>query len=474
MPWFLSQPHANVPPGHGHDERAVADTEPAPLKAASPARALLLLTLAGLAARVLLLLLEPAVGPVADERTWTDWAKTVASERVHFSPFRTRMIFHPPLYPYFLAVPYALFGTLEAAKWVQAFFATLLVPAVGLVGFRVFGTRVGLVAAALCAFYPELVWFSVHFWVENVFLVLLFWAFERLLASDANGSRGAAVAAGLLWGLAILARETGLYFLPVAALWMVWRAAHREGALLRAALFAGTTLLTVAPWTYRNHVQFQALVPVSTAGGLNLFQGNARLTRQEVYDLYEAVQGRIEQYRFGQREGLRAIRERQPLWLAEKLYEQMPMFWEAESMAVIHVKRGAYGPVRPPVAVAVAVVMLAPYLAVLAFFVLGLARLGWDRRVLLLVAFLGYYNLIHVATHGFNRYRMPIMPIVFLLAASAFVAWRQGSLGLSPRRGAAAAALALAFGLILLPSFRVHWEHPAFALGHPGETAESP
>ena len=86
-------------------------------------------------------------------------------------------------------------------------------------------------AAALCAFYPELVWFSVHFWVENVFLVLLWWAFERLLASDATGSRGAAIAAGFLWGLAILARETGLYFLPVAAAWMVWRATHREGAL---------------------------------------------------------------------------------------------------------------------------------------------------------------------------------------------------------------------------------------------------
>lgn len=451
----------------------MADTEPAPLKAATPARALLLLTLAGLAVRVLLLVLEPAVGPVADERTWTDWAKTVASERVAFSPFRTRMIFHPPLYPYFLAVPYHVFGTLEAAKWVQACFATLLIPAVGLVGIRVFGRRAGLTAAAIATFYPELVWFSVHFWVENVFLVLLWWAFERLFASDANGSRGAAIAAGLLWGLAILARETGLYFLPVAAAWMAWRAPRREGAWLRAALFAATALLTVAPWTYRNFVMFQAVVPVSTAGGLNLFQGNAPLTRQQVYDLYEAVQGRIEQYRFGQREGLRAIRERQPWWLAEKLREQMPMFWEAESMAVIHVKRGAYGPVRPPAAVAVAVVMLAPYLAVLAFFVPGLARLGWDRRVLLLVAFLGYYNLIHVATHGFNRYRMPVMPIVFLLAASAFVAWRERH-ALSPRRRLVAAALAAVFALTLVPSFRVHWEHPAFALGHPGETAESP
>src|SRR5262245_41400060 len=119
-------------------------TSPRPMVTSS--RRLLLLTLAGLAVRLTFLLVEPATGPVADERTWTDWARIVASDRVGFSPFRTRMIFHPPLYPYFLAVPMSLFGTLEAAKWVQAIVATLLVPAVGRIGTIVFGARVGFVA----------------------------------------------------------------------------------------------------------------------------------------------------------------------------------------------------------------------------------------------------------------------------------------------------------------------------------------
>ena len=171
---------------------------------------------------------------------------------------------------------------------------------------------------------------------------------------------------------------------------------------------------------------------------------------------------------------MQAIRERQPTWFAEKLVEQMPMFWEAESMAVIHVKRGAYGPVTPPVAVTVAVVMLAPYLVVLGFFVLGLAAQAWERRSLLLISFLAYYNLIHVVTHGFNRYRMPVMPVVFLFAAAAFVAWREGRLALNRPRRILAAAIALLFAITLVPSFRVHWEHPAFAIGHPGETPEGP
>jgi 4-amino-4-deoxy-L-arabinose transferase-like glycosyltransferase len=413
--------------------------------------------------RVAFLLLEPATGPVADERTWTDGARQVASARVGLDAFRTHLlIFHPPLYTYFLALPYRLAGTFEAAKWIQVVLTTLLVPIVGRLGFRAFGPRVGLVAAAMAAAYPELVWFAAHFWVENVFVVLLWWAMERLLAADQDGRWPTAVTAGILWGLAILARETGLYFIPFAGLWLVLRS-PRGGGTARAAGFVLAALLTVAPWTYRNWAVFHALVPVSTAGGLNLFQGNARLSRQEVYDLYYAVEGKIEQYRYARREGLKAVWERQPLWFFEKLGEQMPMFWEAESMAVIHVKRGAYGPVRPWVAITVAGVMLLPYLVILGLFVAGVAVTSFDRTRILLLGFLVYYNLIHVATHGFNRYRLPVMPAVFLFAAAGWVALSSRSFRLPTwQRKAAALLVALALALSIAPSIGVHLHHPAF------------
>ena len=49
-----------------------------------------MLTVAALLVRALALVLEPPVAPVADERTWTDWARHLASDKVHFSPLRTR------------------------------------------------------------------------------------------------------------------------------------------------------------------------------------------------------------------------------------------------------------------------------------------------------------------------------------------------------------------------------------------------
>lgn len=431
-------------------------------------KALWVLAAVALLLRVAFLLLEPAVGPVADERTWTDGAKQVASARVGLDAFKTHLlIFHPPLYTYFLAVPFRLLGTFEAVKWIQVVVTALLVLILGRLGFRVFGPRVGLVAAAMAALYPELVWFASHFWVENVFVVLLWWAMERLLAADEEGRWPTAAVAGVLWGLAILARETGLYFIPFAVLWLVFRA-PRPGGRARAAAFTLAALLTVAPWTYRNWGVFHAFVPVSTAGGLNLFQGNARLSRQEVYDLYYAVEGKIEQYRYARREGLRVVRERQPAWFVEKLREQMPRFWEAESMALIHVKRGAYGPVRPWVAVAVAGVMLLPYLTILGLFVAGLAVGSYDRVKILLLGFLVYYNLIHVATHGFNRYRLPVMPAVFLFAAVGWVAVRSKSFRVPGwTRRFAALLVALVLALSVAPSIRMHLRHPAFGFAGP-------
>ncbi|HEV7499776.1 MAG TPA: hypothetical protein VGQ33_07225, partial [Vicinamibacteria bacterium] len=208
-------------------------------------------------------------------------------------------------------------------------------------------------------------------------------------------------------------------------------------------------------------------------------QGNALIERDDTYVMVDAVQGRVQQYHYAMRMGWQAIRDRQPWWIFEKLRDEMPRFWEADSLALVHIKRGAYGPVAPPVAVAVAVVVLVPYVAVLALFAVGVTRLTRARAPVLLVGFLVYYNLLHIVTHGFARYRLPVMPVVFLVAAVGAVAWRERGLGfLTVRSRALAGAVALLFAVVLLPSFRLNLENPAFGLtdtgGPPSEEAPSP
>jgi hypothetical protein len=432
---------------------------------------LVLLTVAAIAVRLLFVFLEPSTDPVADETMWTTWGARVLPE-VGFSPLQFRLIFHPPLYPYFIGA-LSWLGGLLAAKVAQAVLASLLVPAVAKLGALVFDQGTGLVAGALAAFYPELVWFAAHFWVEALFTALLWWGFERLVAADVRCSTPIAAVAGLVFGLSILARETALYFVPLAALWLAARTDDRGRARARGAAFLLAAALTVAPWTLRNWIVYGAFVPVSTAGALNLWQGNTRLSRQEVYEQYWAVHGRIEKYRFARAEGLKAIAERQPLWFLEKLGQEMPNFWEADSQALVHIVRGAYGPIRPAIAVAVVALFLFSFFACLVGLVFGLAAVPLGRGPLLLVGFLAYYNLIHVATHGYARYRLPVMPAIFLLAAFAWSAWRSRTYpALGAKRRAVASAVALTLVLSVAPTFRSWFTDPWMRAGEAGEAAE--
>jgi 4-amino-4-deoxy-L-arabinose transferase-like glycosyltransferase len=402
---------------------------------------------------------------------WVAWgAQTLPSPDIAFSPLRLRFVFHPPLYLYFVGVPFALFGTLEAVKYAQCLVGVLLVPALGLLGRRAFGERAGLVAAGMAAFYPELVWFASHFWAETVFTVLLWWALERLVAADEEGRGKAALVSGLLWGLAILTRETVLYFLPFAALWLGWR---RKGGARRAAMLVSVAALVVLPWTVRNWIVFDAFVPVSTSGALNLWQGNTRLTRQQVYEEYWAVPGRIDKYWHARRRAVEAILERQPLWILEKLRDEMPAFWAAHGQPIVHLERGAYGAVVRPLALLSVAVVLLPYLALLVLFVAGIAVLPRGRAPVLLLGFLVFYVLLHVAAHGYPRYRLPALPVLFLVAAQGWACppWSKKAREGCPRPGRGwrfvAAATALVLALSVGPSLRGWvtrpWPPPWFA-----------
>ena len=255
-------------------------------------RPLLLLTVAGLAVRIAFLLLEPTHSLAGDEHTWTTWgAEVLAGSEVAFSPLKLRLIFYPPVYPYFIGATYALFGSLTAVKVCQAFVSVLLIPAVGCLGERVFGPRTGLAAAGIVAFYPDLVWFSVHFWSEMAFMVLLWWAFERLYAADESSRTLVAAGAGVLWGLAVLTRETPLYFTPLVAVWLALRPHGGRARPRRSFLTALSHRCTVdlSEW-----IVYRAFVPVSTAGALNCGRGMPASRGRRSTDRYAKIRGRVE------------------------------------------------------------------------------------------------------------------------------------------------------------------------------------
>jgi hypothetical protein len=162
-----------------------------------------------------------------------------------------------------------------------------------------------------------------------------------------------------------------------------------------------------------------------------------------------------------------AILSRQPLWLLEKLRSELPAFWAVHAQPVVHLERGAYGEVGRSRALAGVAIVLLPYVAVLLLFVLGLARVPASRATLLVLGFLAFYVLLHVAAHGYPRYRLPAMPALFLVAAHALAgALPERPAFRGPRRAATlavAATLLLSVAPSLVGWARGPWPPPWFA-----------
>jgi hypothetical protein len=411
------------------------------------------------ALRAAFVLFEPPTRRVDDEPVWLGLGQDVVA--TGFSPLRNTQVFHPPLYPWFVGALVAAFGSPEAVKWAQAMLGALLAPLLFLIGTRSFGERVGLAAGALAAFYPELVWYCAHFWSEIVFVTLLWWAFERLLASEGGDTRAAAAAA-VLWGLATHTRESVLFFVPVVFWWL---ARGRESGRRRAAVFLLVTAAVIAPWTVRNARITGAFVPVATRGSFNLWLGNTLRPWEEVYREHQAVEGGpIAQERHARREAWNVVLDRQPRWLLDKLVHETKAFWGVNDQIVVHLQRRAYK--RQPVEAnrLVASLTVVPYLAVLVLALPALASARGDRASVLLLGFVLFSLVLHAVAFASTRFRLPVLPVLFLLAGQTLdrglvPSWR----GLTASRRAVAVVVAGVLALSVGASIAETLRDPAFS-----------
>jgi len=180
-------------------------------------------------------------------------------------------VFHQePLYPYAIAVTYALAGPDPrfVFAW-QMLLGVLSGLLVWRIGSRALGETGGLAAAVLflgCApilMYEFLLLRTALITFESV---LLLWLALRAFESRA---RGPWCALGLVFGLAMLTNSTFGLVAPLLAFAYAWRErAAWKPALARLALFAGCTLLALAPAFVRNAIVGAPLSSTSSVGAL--------------------------------------------------------------------------------------------------------------------------------------------------------------------------------------------------------------
>jgi 4-amino-4-deoxy-L-arabinose transferase-like glycosyltransferase len=168
---------------------------------------------------------------------------------------------HPPAYPVVLAGLAKLGGTGEQTQRLAGtVFGAGTIVALGLLGRRLAGERVGLVAAGLAAIYPMLITADGALLSESLYgflVALCLLTGYRLLEAPTSGR---ALSLGALLGLTVLCRGEGLLLVPLILAPVVGKRRGPRVAFITCCAAA----VVIAPWTVRNWVVFHQPVLVST------------------------------------------------------------------------------------------------------------------------------------------------------------------------------------------------------------------
>jgi 4-amino-4-deoxy-L-arabinose transferase-like glycosyltransferase/Tfp pilus assembly protein PilF len=292
---------------HKHKSRleknAPARQHPAGSRTSTRVRLLLVVLAVGLGLRIANLAdisdSPPFTRPVIDGQAYDQWALAIIGKADNpdaYSGLRGPF-YQDPLYPYFLAGIYGVFGhSYWAVYLIQLMLAVTFLWLVYDTTRLLFDWRAGLVAAAIAALYKPFIFYESR--IEKtalaVFLTALFlWLFARTSNHRRQATNRKSLAGSWLWpaasgatlGLAALTRANTLLFaplLPVAYLLVrlptparthLQDARRYQFSPVLACIIG--VLLVIAPVSIRNTVLAHEFTLTTTQAGQNFFIGNS-------------------------------------------------------------------------------------------------------------------------------------------------------------------------------------------------------
>ncbi len=187
-----------------------------------------------------------------------------------------RAYFHSPLYRWFLAGLYNLFGRdLFAVRVVQLILGVVAAWLTYQLALRLF-RRVSIASAAGLAagLLGPALFYEGQLLVDGLIALLALVVLHLVLDAARRPTMRAYLLVGLTLGIAALARAVILVWLPLL-IWFVATSAgeRRERLRLLAALLAGVALVVI-PVTVRNYRVEGDVVLITANAGLNLYVGN--------------------------------------------------------------------------------------------------------------------------------------------------------------------------------------------------------
>ncbi len=178
----------------------------------------------------------------------------------------------PPLVPFVLSLIYRVTGPdPQAAVAYNALLGAATVPLLYAVALRALGRGAAIAAALALVLMPGQILFADTVLAETTYTFVLVGFVALVALVPERGWKPVLLGAAV--GLAALTRGEGLLLVVVPlAVW--WRELGRRELAGRMALVVVTAAVVIVPWTIRNAVAMDAFVPIATNSSTTLWSGH--------------------------------------------------------------------------------------------------------------------------------------------------------------------------------------------------------
>jgi len=213
--------------------------------------------------------------PIVDCYTYDDWAQKIAAGNW----MGDKVFWQAPLYSYFLAIVYSVFGRdLFLARFIQLLIGSLNCVLLYSIAKIAFNARIGIIVFLMASFYAPFIFFEAELLSPvliiffNLTLVWVLFSFHR------HPKKTKLFLAGIILGLSSITHGLAITFLPFAILWsttILLKDRWPTGRIVNYSfcLVLGF-LLMISITGVRNWIIGKDLVVVSSNAGINFFIGN--------------------------------------------------------------------------------------------------------------------------------------------------------------------------------------------------------
>jgi tetratricopeptide (TPR) repeat protein len=190
------------------------------------------------------------------------------------------IFFQAPLYPYFLALIYKVFGvSFLAVQIVQVFISLANIILIYFIGKNLFDEKTALLGAVLAVFYGPMAYYSGLLLKVTLSLFLGCLLLLILLRATRLATWWSYLIAGMCLGINITLRGNYFLMFPALIAWIAFAAPSKGAKIWGVGLFVLGTILALSPVTIRNYYLEKDFVPTTYDAGPSFYIGNhARAT----------------------------------------------------------------------------------------------------------------------------------------------------------------------------------------------------